>query len=215
MAQQILHRGRNVVVRYDVDYSRFVIEPHGVGSRGVPVRFADTQADAIKKAKAMAERMESRSNPVSHARVTKVPQAEIRWLVGRYHVGTSDADIEWDIRRRAKGPRWTPAMVKKTVAYALKVHHENQKMYNDVMSGRIGRNNPKRKSARGVTKPGWGKLTSAYTDKPHWGVLATVFTAGGKRKNLGVFETEAKATQAVKWHHTDHPEFMKYELKWI
>jgi hypothetical protein len=59
----------------------------------------------------------------------------IHWLVDRFHVGTPDADIEADMIRRTKGA--TKAEQRKVVKIALKRHHDNQKLYNQVMTGRF------------------------------------------------------------------------------
>jgi hypothetical protein len=63
----------------------------------------------------------------------------IRFLMDRLHVSTSDADIEADIRARAArsdmvGPT---GYVDALVDYALKIHHENQQTYRDVMGGHL------------------------------------------------------------------------------
>ena len=65
----------------------------------------------------------------------QVPQASIRWLLGRVHVGTPDTEVEADIRRRCTV--CTEAQRKAIVKYALKCHHENQGLYNRVVSGRL------------------------------------------------------------------------------
>lgn len=63
----------------------------------------------------------------------KIPEASIRWLIGRVHVGTSDAEIEADMLRRCA--KATTAQQKACVKYALKCHRENQALYGYVMSG--------------------------------------------------------------------------------
>jgi hypothetical protein len=62
-----------------------------------------------------------------------VPEAAIRWLLGRVHVGTPDAEIEADIRQRTS--RATKKVQDACVAYALKCHRENQDLYRAVQSG--------------------------------------------------------------------------------
>lgn len=88
-----------------------------------------------------------RSNPAKRAGKKKVPsqipEAEIRWIVGNFHVGKSDAVIAEDIMRRTKS--WPEPMREKAVAYALKVHADNQKLYHGVMTGRF---NPSKRSKR-------------------------------------------------------------------
>ena len=68
----------------------------------------------------------------------RIPVGSTRWLVNRLHVSTSDAEIEADMRRRvADRPDWTPELVAQLVACALECHRENQRLYSDVVSGRI------------------------------------------------------------------------------
>ena len=64
----------------------------------------------------------------------EVPKYSIGWLIARLHVGTSDADIEADLRKRLSKSLLTPAQFKKCLVYALKCHKENQNLYNRVMS---------------------------------------------------------------------------------
>jgi hypothetical protein len=63
----------------------------------------------------------------------QVPQGQIRWLLGRVHVSTSDDDVAKDIAARCS--KATPAQRSACVKYALKCHHENQGLYNHVMGG--------------------------------------------------------------------------------
>lgn len=70
-----------------------------------------------------------------------IPKAAIDFLVGRYHVGTSDQEIAEDIKKRGQKNKWPAGAVTAAAKYAIKRHHANQKMYGDVMGGRI-RNNP-------------------------------------------------------------------------
>ena len=65
----------------------------------------------------------------------QVPEGSIRWLLGRVHISTPDAEVEADIRRRCS--KATEAQRKAIVKYALKCHHENQGLYNRVVSGRL------------------------------------------------------------------------------
>jgi len=62
-----------------------------------------------------------------------VPKGAISFIVGRLHVGTSDAEVEANITKRTA--KLTPAQQRKCVAYALKCHHENQGLYDLVMRG--------------------------------------------------------------------------------
>jgi len=69
----------------------------------------------------------------------RVPRSAISWLMGRVHVGTSDAEIEADIRKRiAEGPQaklYTESLIKQSVAYALECHKRNRGLYRDVVNG--------------------------------------------------------------------------------
>lgn len=68
-----------------------------------------------------------------------IPKDQIRYIVGKLHVGESDEKVRALIRMRtAPHPGWTQARVKQAEAYALKVHRDNQKMYAYVMGGSAG-----------------------------------------------------------------------------
>ena len=58
----------------------------------------------------------------------QVPQASIRWLVGRVHVSTPDAVVEADIRCRCS--KATEAQRNACVKHALKCHRDNQALFN-------------------------------------------------------------------------------------
>ena len=59
-----------------------------------------------------------------------VPRNDIRWLMGRVHVGTCAAEIEADIRDRcAKNPAFTPSLIKQSIAYALECHKRNRALF--------------------------------------------------------------------------------------
>lgn len=75
-----------------------------------------------------------------------LPKDMIRYVVDKMHVGTSDAKVRYEIRRRTESnANWTPALVRQAENYAVKVHHDNQKMYAYVMGGSVGlKRNPKR-----------------------------------------------------------------------
>jgi len=64
-----------------------------------------------------------------------IPEASIRWLMGRVHVGMSDADITAYITRRCS--KATPSQLRACVKYALKCHKENRALYSRVTSGRV------------------------------------------------------------------------------
>ncbi len=79
----------------------------------------------------------------------KVPKGTIQWLVGRMHVGESDAHVRSEIERRA-GPEWTPRLVKQAGDYAVWVHHQNRAEYNWVMGG--GHGSTRDKSRQGLAR---------------------------------------------------------------
>jgi hypothetical protein len=68
----------------------------------------------------------------------------IEFIMGRVHIGTSDADIELDMRRRAKKMGASEGLTEALVSYALAEHQRNQQEYNAVMGGNLGAM-PKRK----------------------------------------------------------------------
>jgi hypothetical protein len=71
---------------------------------------------------------------------SKIPMYQIRNWVGKFHVGTSNQQIEAALKAqiaKSKDPRWTPATIRQAVAVALKEHHHNQAVYSQVMSGRF------------------------------------------------------------------------------
>ncbi len=57
-----------------------------------------------------------------------IPKQQIRWLVNRLHVSTSDEDVSKHITERMKDTQWTPGAIKAAGAYAIKVHHDNQNL---------------------------------------------------------------------------------------
>lgn len=67
-----------------------------------------------------------------------VPKSAIEWLVGRMSVGTPDAEVRADVEKRVRLAGGDEKLVRDSGAYALKIHHRNIDLYNDVMSGRIG-----------------------------------------------------------------------------
>jgi len=67
-----------------------------------------------------------------------VPKGSIHWIMGNVHVGTSDAEVEADIRRRlAKNKNVPEDQIVECVKYALACHKENRELYRAVMSGRF------------------------------------------------------------------------------
>jgi hypothetical protein len=63
----------------------------------------------------------------------KLPRYDLKWFMGRVHVGTPDSEVEADIRRRCAA--WPPRMIGQAVAYALECHKANQGLYRYVMGG--------------------------------------------------------------------------------
>lgn len=87
----------------------------------------------------MTRRTQFKKIPTEPLTVDNIPKGQIRFIVGNHHVSDSDAVIEADIRERCgKGASaWTPELIDAAVAYALQEHHENQGIYNSVMTGRF------------------------------------------------------------------------------
>jgi len=71
--------------------------------------------------------------------MNKIPRQAIRWYIGTLHVGNSDETIAQDIRTRLETYNFsvTEKQIAACIDYALKCHHDNQKLYNDVMTGRL------------------------------------------------------------------------------
>ncbi len=68
----------------------------------------------------------------------QIPRSQINWIVGRFHVSTSDVDIKSEIRKRCvRG--WTEKDIVRAEIYAVKCHHGNQRLYGAVVSGRFNR----------------------------------------------------------------------------
>jgi hypothetical protein len=65
----------------------------------------------------------------------KVPQLEIRFLVGKEHVGTSDESIASLIGARCEKAGMTEKQTGQCVKYAIGVHAENRELYAFVMRG--------------------------------------------------------------------------------
>jgi hypothetical protein len=69
----------------------------------------------------------------------EIPKGQIRWLVGKLHVSTTDEQVIEDFTNRCdKSPdKITASQKKRIIEYALKEHHANQSLFNSVMSGRF------------------------------------------------------------------------------
>ena len=65
----------------------------------------------------------------------KVPQFEIRFLVGKEHVGASDESIASLIGARCVRAGMTEKQIGQCVNYAIGVHAENRELYAFVMRG--------------------------------------------------------------------------------
>ena len=87
----------------------------------------------------------------------KCPTQSIDYIVNRLHVGTSDAEVEADIRGRATGrDNWTPELIDEAVRYALWRHAENRGQYEGVMGGGWG--------YKGASESEHGRRLSAVFD---------------------------------------------------
>ena len=64
-----------------------------------------------------------------------VPQFEIRFLVGKEHVGASDESIATLIGARCEKAGMTEKQIGQCVNYAIGVHAENRELYDFVMRG--------------------------------------------------------------------------------
>jgi hypothetical protein len=65
----------------------------------------------------------------------RVPQFEIRFLVGKEHVGTSDESIASLIGARCVKAGMTEKQIARCVKYAIGAHAENRELYDFVMRG--------------------------------------------------------------------------------
>lgn len=81
----------------------------------------------------------------------QIPKGQIEWLVGNMHVGVPDDEVRADIEARARKAGASASFAKACGNYAVTVHHRNQKLYNDVMGGRL--REEARRSSRSKTKP--------------------------------------------------------------
>jgi len=60
----------------------------------------------------------------------------LEWFVGRFHVGTPDAEVRAEVRARLVAGT-SAADARKLVARAIRIHRRNQRLYAAVMGGRI------------------------------------------------------------------------------
>lgn len=94
-------------------------------------RLRDLKAaiDAYRAMESGVQRFESRYDRDPIEVSPECPTVAIRWILGRMHVGTPDAEIEAEIRRRVTektDPRWTPEKLDEAVRFALWEHAENR-----------------------------------------------------------------------------------------
>ena len=74
----------------------------------------------------------------------RCPTRAIRHHLGNVHVGTSDHDVEMELRAEIElaqmgpqGAEWTPEMVRAAIRYALWQHGENRAEYSMVMGASL------------------------------------------------------------------------------
>jgi len=60
----------------------------------------------------------------------------LAWVVGRMHVGTSDAEVRAEIRRRLR-PEVPTRERQRIVDAAVRIHRRNRRLYVAVMGGRL------------------------------------------------------------------------------
>lgn len=65
----------------------------------------------------------------------KTPRSDIRWLVNKMNVSVTLESVARRIKRRCKGPGFTPEIIQQSMDYAKLLHSENIKTYRQVMSG--------------------------------------------------------------------------------
>lgn len=65
-------------------------------------------------------------------------KSQIRWLVGREHVGKEDREIAASMAKRCGKAKIEPRECKAIVKFAVQAHQENRGVYADVMGGRVG-----------------------------------------------------------------------------
>ncbi len=149
--------GIEVRVRRDSDWKEYRIESVYDGKvRESQTGYTDDREDALNTSDEVAawHRRQpgyGRSNPRRKARSNpsaQIPKSEIEFIVRKMHVGTTDAEVkaEMDRRLRDAPTAWTPALKRQAIAYAIKAHHKNQKLYDFAMGSRL-RSNPKKRKA--------------------------------------------------------------------
>lgn len=72
-----------------------------------------------------------------------IPKEQLRYLVGKFHAGKSDDYVRTEVRKRTTGRSgWTQSLIRKAEEYAVKIHHDNQGLYDYVMGGTRRTGNP-------------------------------------------------------------------------
>lgn len=79
--------------------------------------------------------------PAGTFKLNETDRANISWVVGKLHVSASDKEVRDEIRGRLEkfNKQALPEdALKKVLAYAVRVHHTNQRIYRKVMGGNLG-----------------------------------------------------------------------------
>jgi hypothetical protein len=69
-----------------------------------------------------------------------VPTHALDYHLARIYVGAADADVVAHVEEAIASepdPRWTPAIRRQTIRYALWRHHRNYAEYIGIVSGRV------------------------------------------------------------------------------
>ena len=139
--QSVSHEGKTATVYKDPEWGEYVVKLQG---RPQADYFTSDRSDAIATARRMVgytgpRLVKSLGRFGSSSKVRfSCSKAEpiIRQIVGRLHVGTSDAEVaEYAASRLKKGA--SAATIRAVKKCAVKVHHKNRRLYSQVMSGRI------------------------------------------------------------------------------
>jgi hypothetical protein len=66
-----------------------------------------------------------------------LPLGQLRWVVDRLHVSTTDDEVMTEITKRMPRNRFTQQQIDEAVTFALQVHRENRELYTMVMTGSL------------------------------------------------------------------------------